>query len=38
MSERKITPEQINAYRRHLLTEERSEATVEKYLRDIQCH
>lgn len=37
MSERKITPEQINAYRRHLLTEERSEATVEKYLRDIKA-
>lgn len=34
MSERKITPEQINAYRRHLLTEERSEATIEKYVRD----
>lgn len=34
MSERKITREQINAYRRHLLTEERSEATIEKYVRD----
>lgn len=34
MSERRITPEQINAYGRHLLTEERSRATIEKYVRD----
>lgn len=32
----KITQEQIDAYRQYLLEEEKSEATIKKYLRDIE--
>ena len=35
MSEHKLTPLQIQAFARHLLLEEKSAATMEKYLRDI---
>ncbi len=34
MSEHRLTAEQISAYGRYLLIEERSRATIEKYLRD----
>lgn len=36
MKSRKITEELIRAYRRYLLREEKSTATVEKYLRDVR--
>ena len=35
MSEHRLTTEQVNVYARHLLIEERSRATIEKYLRDV---
>ena len=35
MSEHRLTTEQVNVYARHLLSEERSRATIEKYLRDV---
>ena len=37
MSEHKLTPLQIQAFARHLLLEEKSAATMEKYLRDIRA-
>ena len=37
MSEHKLTPPQIQAFARHLLLEEKSAATMEKYLRDIRA-
>ena len=37
MSEHKRTPLQIQAFARHLLLEEKSAATMEKYLRDIRA-
>ena len=37
MEERKITKKQIEAYRQYLIKEEKSTATVEKYLRDARA-
>ena len=34
MSERKVSDQQLDAFREHLLREEKSMVTVEKYLRD----
>lgn len=36
MNERKITEYQIDLFRRHLIREEKSAATVEKYVRDVR--
>ena len=37
MEERKITQAQIESYHQHLIREEKSTATVEKYLRDARA-
>ena len=37
MATHRLTPQQIQAYTRHLQLEERSPATVEKYLRDVRA-
>lgn len=37
MTEDRLTPLQIQAFARHLRLEEKSEATMEKYLRDIRA-
>ena len=37
MEERKITQTQIESYHQHLIREEKSTATVEKYLRDARA-
>ena len=37
MTEDRLTPLQIQAFARHLRLEEKSEATLEKYLRDIRA-
>ena len=37
MSKNKLTPQQIRAYAHHLRTEEKSPATMEKYLRDVRA-
>lgn len=37
MTERTLTAEKVDAFGRHLLAEERSSGTVEKYLRDIRA-
>ncbi len=37
MRERKITEEMIKSYRQHLIRDEKSTATVEKYLRDVRA-
>ena len=36
MKERQLTPDQIRRFREHLIREEKSAATVEKYPRDIR--
>ena len=36
MKEKTITEERMNLFREYLLQEEKSEATVEKYMRDIR--
>jgi len=36
MKERQLTPDQIRRFRKHLIRDEKSAATVEKYLRDIR--
>ena len=36
MKERQLTPDQIRRFREHLIRDEKSAATVEKYLRDIR--
>lgn len=38
METRTLTPEQIRAFQHHLILEERSTATVEKYLRDVRAY
>lgn len=37
MAEHRLTPLQIHAFARHLLLEEKSAATIEKYLRDVRA-
>lgn len=37
MSKMQLTPRKVHAYRQHLTTEEKSPATMEKYLRDVQA-
>lgn len=37
MNKRIITPEKINSFKMYLYEEERSENTIEKYIRDIRC-
>lgn len=37
MKNHQLTRPQIQAYAHHLLTEEKSGATIEKYLRDVQA-
>ena len=37
MDQRKLTQQQMQAFRRYLVSEERSAATVEKYLRDVRA-
>ena len=36
--DRHINHEQLIAFERHLRLEEREPGTIEKYLRDVQCH
>lgn len=36
MTERIVFPQQLNAFREHLIREEKSQATIEKYLRDAE--
>ena len=37
MAEHRLTPLQIHAFARHLLLEEKSAATIEKYLRNVRA-
>ena len=37
MSERKLTEQKIEAFHQYLIREEKSTATVEKYLRDVRA-
>ena len=37
MQERKISENQIQSFHQHLIREEKSTATVEKYLRDVRA-
>lgn len=37
METKNLTPERLTAYRDHLYMEERADATIEKYMRDIRC-
>ena len=38
MTEHTLTPMQIQAFARHLQLEEKSAATIEKYLRDVRAY